>query len=529
MGLLTVLGTVVALVAGCYLLQGFIFSRRDAHEPPYIRPSIPLIGHLLGYIKKGPPYFGDIEAKFPHLAIFSLPIFSFNIYVVTDRQVFAAIQRNAKTVSFAPFAKKLTKILSSVSDTTVRAMDTLSQNEQTRSFARQVHHIEATALSNGASLDRLNLATSQEKLRLVDELVLESSRDPVHLELYDWVQHVVALSATIGFYGPQNPYKNPQHEKDFWTFNSQIPLVSSGLAWLFAPTAHKARNDNIKRYEAYGRAGGAENASDFIKQRTRTLIENGSPPMDAARINTGLDVALISNYAGIAFWTIYHVLSHPGLISAVREEVEKAVVTDEKGGHYTLDLSVLRTSCPLLVSVLQETQRLKTTQAHVREVISDTTISVGGKDCVLKKGNYVQLHGPPVLLSKELWGEDAESFDPYRFIKMKKNSPAGVVPPNQLPAMSFPVWGVAPHICPARFYASTGVLVLTALVVLRLDVSPAGGQGTAWRELEGEFNFSAVARPQEPVHVSVKPRATRMGEWRVVVGTPDTRLQFSVA
>lgn len=125
--------------------------------------------------------------------------------------------------------------------------------------------------------------------------------------------------------------------------------------------------------------------------------------MDAARINTGLDVALISNYAGVAFWTIYHVLSHPGLISAVREEVGKAVVKDEKGGHCTLDVSVLRISCPLLVSVLQETLRLKTTQAHIREVISDTTINAVGKDYMLKKGNYVQLHSPPVLHSKELW------------------------------------------------------------------------------------------------------------------------------
>lgn len=117
---------------------------------------------------------------------------------------------------------------------------------------------------------------------------------------------------------------------------------------------------------------------------------------------------------------------------------------------------------------------------------------------------------------------------------MKKDKSTGVVPPNQLPTMSFPVWGVAPHVCPARFYASTGVLVMTALVVLRLDVSPAGAghagaQGTAWRELEGGFNFSAVARPQEPVRVSVKPRTAGLGDWRVAVGTPDTRLQFSVA
>lgn len=55
------LGTVVALVAGCYLLEGIIFSRRDALEPPYIRPRIPLIGHVLDFLKKGTPYFSDVE------------------------------------------------------------------------------------------------------------------------------------------------------------------------------------------------------------------------------------------------------------------------------------------------------------------------------------------------------------------------------------------------------------------------------------------------------------------------------------
>lgn len=154
--------------------------------------------------------------KYPKLAVFSLPIFSFKFYIVADRKVLAAVQRNAKTLSFAPFSKRVTKVLSGVSDVTVRAVDTQSEDEETRSFARQVHHIEAVTLSNGASLDRLNLVTAQEKLRLVDEIVLESSKDPVNIELYDWVQHLVTISASTGFYGPQNPYKDPQHEKNFW-------------------------------------------------------------------------------------------------------------------------------------------------------------------------------------------------------------------------------------------------------------------------------------------------------------------------
>lgn len=175
------------------------------------------------------------------------------------------------------------------------------------------------------------------------------------------------------------------------------------MAWLFAPKAHEARNRNRERYWAYFRAGGVETASDFIKERTRVHLENGAPPKDSAVMNTGFDTALISNYIGIAFWSVYHTLSHPGLLEAVRDEAAKAVVKGDKDGEYTLDLSILRTSCPLLVSVVQETQRVKVVHANIREVIRDTNISAGGKDYMLKKGNYVQLHGPPVLRSKEIW------------------------------------------------------------------------------------------------------------------------------
>lgn len=120
-------------------------------------------------------------------------------------------------------------------------------------------------------------------------------------------------------------------------------------------------------------------------------------------MNTALDIALITNYTGVAFWTLYHVLSHPSLLEAARQEAEKAIIESEEDGDYALNMSVLRTSCPLLVSVMQETQRLKTTHANIREVMSDTNISAGGKKYMLKKGNYVQLHSPAVLRSKELW------------------------------------------------------------------------------------------------------------------------------
>ncbi|ROV93033.1 hypothetical protein VPNG_09451 [Cytospora leucostoma] len=549
-----VLGTLLAVVVGIWLLETLIFSWRHPKEPVYIRPRIPLLGHLINLREKGNPYFTEIETKHPNLGIFALPIFfTFKIYVVANRQIYAAVQRNAKTLSFSPFSRKVTKQLSDVSDQTARAVDLQAEDEGTRSFSRQIHHVHATALSTGPSLDRLNLVTAQAMLRLVDEVVSEASKEPVRIDLVEWVSHVVTLAATEGFYGPKNPYRDPQHEKDFWMYHDKLALFTTGLAWLLAPKAVKARDANSRRYEAYIQDGGLETASDVIKERTNVFLRNGCPLVDAARMNTGLDTALIPNYALTTFWAIYNAITRPELLQAIREEVTKAIVIiprdDRDNGtddddDFTLDLSLLRTACPLLVSTLQETQRLKSSHANIRAVISDTKLTVGGEEYLLRKGNYLQLHNHVPLHSREVWGRDADDFDPYRFIKMKKDSDGGagggVVPPSQLPSLSFPVWGAAPHVCPARYHATSGVLVLMALVALRLDVVPAdddaGGQdatreagGAGWRELRHVASVQAVYKPEGAVPVLVRPRGGLEGRWGVRVGTPNTRLLFSVA
>lgn len=317
------------------------------------------------------------------------------------------------------------------------------------------------------------------------------------------------------------------------TYHDQLPLFSSGLAWLFAPKAVKARDANSRRYEAYMRDGGYETASDVIKERTNVFLQNGSPLVDAARMNTGLDAALLSNYMLTAFWAIYAVISRRELLEAIREEVIKAVVKGDGDDDFTLDISVLRTACPLLVSSLQETQRLKSAHANIRVVMSDTQLNVGSEQYLLKKGNYVQLHNHVPLHSKEVWGEDAGEFDPYRFIRMKKDNDGGVVPPGQLPTLSFPVWGAAPHICPARYHATTGVLVLMTLMVLRFDISPAGralqAEGAKWKDVRNVASFTAVYQPGDSVPVMVKSRREFEGQWGARVGTPNTRLHFSVA
>ncbi|EFQ35794.1 hypothetical protein CGRA01v4_04039 [Colletotrichum graminicola] len=545
MELSALVGTVLAVVViGCYLLESYFFLAHDPREPAYIRPKVPLIGHLLAIDMYGAgKYFAKVGAQ-AKSNIFSLPIFNFNFYVIQDRTLFSAIQRNAKSLSFVPFAIRAIRNFSGSGEETLRLIDYLEGGPGAKEFDR----VQRAALAAGPDLDELSHAATQVKLDMVEELLRDagqSTDSAARVDLFAWVRHAVVISTTEAMFGPLNPFKNPEHEADFWTFSSKAHVLLSGgfvadlVANLVAKDTMQARDRNGQRYEEYVSLGGLEKASGLIRGRSRVMAENGVPERDIARSNIGFDIAMLANYVPTTWWAVFEIFSRPWLIEAIREEVSGAVrrQDDDNGsGGFVLDLSVLRSSSPLLLSSIQEAQRLHGIHAHIREVIRDTTITVGDqRPQLLRKGNYVQMNSIPVLRSEETWGGDVASFDAYRFIKMKRRPEApGVATPGDLPPHSFPVWGVAPHVCPARWFATGGTMALIAMMALKLDIEAApdargeGSAGRQWKMPAVEGVFVALQSPAEPVPVVVRPRKGFEGKWTVETGTPGTRLQLSV-
>ncbi|KAK2031034.1 cytochrome P450 [Colletotrichum zoysiae] len=530
-------GTVFAVVVvGCYLLESYFFLTHDPREPAYIRPKVPLIGHLIGLNKYGTgKYFSKIGAQ-TNNNFFTLPIFNFKFYVIQDRKFFSAIQRNAKAISFVPFAVKASRNFSGISDEAARLLDHLEGGPGAKEFDR----VQRAALAAGPDLDELSHASARVKLDMVEELLRDAGRSPdsaARVDLFAWVRHAVVMSSTEGMFGPLNPFKNPEHEADFWTFNSKAHVLLGGgfVANLVAKDAVQARDRNRQRYVEYVGLGGLEKASGLVRGQARVKAENGVPELEIGRSMAGFDIAILANYVPTTWWAVFEIFSRPWLVEAIREEVGGAVRRQD-GGGFALDLAVLRSSSPLLLSSIQEAQRLHGIHAHIREVLRDTTVAADDqRPRLLRKGNYVQLNSIPVFRSEEIWGADAASFDARRFIRMKRRAEApGVATPGDLPPHAFAVWGVAPHVCPARWFATGGVMALVALMALRLDVEAApeargeGPTGREWRMPEVEGVFVALQSPAEPVPVVVRPRKGFEGKCTIETGTPGTRLQLSV-
>jgi cytochrome P450 len=284
-----------------------------------------------------------------------------------------------------------------------------------------------------------------------------------------------------------------------------------------------------------------DDVSLIIRERQEVLRQAGMDEEDIAKMQAFFSDAYY-NIVPTLFWTIYEICSRPQLLRDIRNEISsKAVVVQkssslmsEGGGDegkeksaLTLDISALKTECAILLSTYQEVQRRRHEQATSRIVAEDTLLD--GR-YLLKRGHWFQMPVQPVHANRDIWGPDADMFDPYRFVPHENEGRAETetkvktkIQPN-----SFLPWGVAPYTCPARQFVSTEVMVVTALLLMQVDLRPVGREGTDWERdpATRRFEKPTLARPKKDVRVKLTPREGS-GLWNVMLGRSMTRIPLA--
>lgn len=266
-------------------------------------------------------------------------------------------------------------------------------------------------------------------------------------------------------------------------------------------------------------------APQLTKARKHLYDREGVSLRDQAGNQASFNLALLPNTVPTAFWSLYDIFSRLQLLADVRAEVEgNAVSIEEKDGKtaFSLDVAKLRTDCPLLLSSYQETQRTKSIHANIRQVLSETTIEspTTGSQYYMTRGEYIQMPSGPIHKDTSIWGSTASSFDPHRFLKSDTATRKGE-------SYSFLPWGSAPHLCPARQFASTEIMLFVALMVLRFEFASPGG-AERWGELKpmaGEL--LTMMPPKGEVRVDVRRRAGWQGKWTLVMGDSSKRIPLA--
>ena len=299
-------------------------------------------------------------------------------------------------------------------------------------------------------------------------------------------------------------------------------------------TGYAARDIVFDAFRKYCKSLPAD-VSEVVLERQRILRDAGISEEDIAKQEASFCTAVFPNTTPTMYWAIYELFSRSDVLGEVRRELVANAVSrgttpeGDKEGNFSLDVVSLKTRCPLLLSVYQETQRTRSVNALVRKVLDDTLLD--GR-YLLKKGNFLMVPSAPIHNNTATWGSSAENFDAHRFVP--KASPAsGAAADNSANsggggsnASHFMAWGAAPHLCPARQFASTEILIVLALMAMRIDLRPIGG---GWQKNPAVVtgDIATVLSPVKDVRVEVGVRKDWVGQWRIEMG--ESRAKVPIA
>ncbi|KAF2868440.1 cytochrome P450 [Massariosphaeria phaeospora] len=508
-------GVAILVYVSLHLLLLYTHNKR---EPPLLETSIPFVSPIIGLNRKKTNYYVMLRDKY-NLPIYTLRIPGSKLYVVNSPALISAIQRQYRTLAFMPIVAKASINVSRFSKTASEIIILNSNGDDGYwGYIMTFHDAVAPSLVPGADLDGMNRAM----LKLV-AVSLNRLREQAatNVKLFGWVRHQMTLATTSAAYGPSNPYKDPTVEAAFWTFKAGMSqLILDFLPTWTASEAVTALDFSASAFENYFRDDDHAKGSALVQARYKHSIDHHMPLNDIARSEFANGVALLGNTVPNTFWMLYHVYSDPSVLEDCRKELSDMVAhSDNAEGTRlrTIDMSKVKTSCPIFLSTFKEVLRLYSTSVSARLVMEDHMLD---NQYLLKKGSTVLMPSPVQHHNATVWGENHNIFNHRRFIASatgKRPSPAG-----------FRAFGGGTTLCPGRHFASTEILAFTAVMLLQFDIKPKTGHWPKSPKTKAEF-WEATSSPKDDFEVEIRPIESEVmdRDWAFTLSDLDQPIELS--
>jgi cytochrome P450 len=296
-------------------------------------------------------------------------------------------------------------------------------------------------------------------------------------------------------------------------------MLVMGLPSWSVKSATQSLDLGASAFEDYFKADKHRNASALVQARHDHSILHGMPLNDIARSEFTNVVALLANTVPASFWMLYHIYSDPKVLAHCREELANTIASHvEDGGKKSgnvIDMSKVKSSCPIFLSTFKEVLRHHSTSIAARLVMEDYLLD---DQYLLKKGSTVMMPGTVQHTRQDVWGADTDSFNYRRF----------AVPDQHKYAAAFRAFGGGSTLCSGRHFATTEILAFTAVMLMRFDMKPVAGKWVQPTENKVDF-WEATAGPDSDIEVEIRPIAGGdFGDsWKFTLSDSDRPIELS--
>lgn len=384
-------------------------------------------------------------------------------YVITSPEMVSAMLKAPPTLTFDTILSGITvRINNSDPETAKIIQDTGEDN-----LMKQYHKIlTMQALTEGSDI----------QLGYLAELV-NAIKDGSRVELFDFISRTISAASNQTFFGPQNPYKkHPELLDRFWEWeNGIISMLIRLIPRVTARSANNGLQALAEKFAEYEESGGHAEAHHVVRARNVSHLQLGIGLHERSKLDASLGFAFNVNASIAAFWVLSNIYSRPNLLARLRDEIQNNALLQPA----TLSFAHLRNSCPSLYSVYRETLRHYAPMSSVRWVKEDTLIA---NQYFVRKGCLVHAAGVVLHHDKAIWGPDAESFNPDRFLHntngTRTKSDGSFEEKSNIPAAAFRSFGGGKHLCPGRHFATAEIMTLAAVMILGFEIETI--DNTTW-------------------------------------------------
>lgn len=243
--------------------------------------------------------------------------------------------------------------------------------------------------------------------------------------------------------------------------------------------------------------------------------ERGLSTTDLAKMETATSIGILANTLPGTFWLVYHIVSDPEVLEDCRRELFSAVKISDDGTH-EVDMTCIKTSCPILFSTFQEVFRFRGIGVSARMMMDDFLLD---NTYLLKKGNIVLIPAAVQHGLSSAWGDNVHEFYYKRFIREQRGAKSKRHNP-----VAFRGFGGGSTLCPGRHFAATEILAFASLIIMRFNIRPIQGYWQAPTVENGNAAIS-IQTPDHDIDVEIEPQNKK--RWVVTFSGSDKPMDIA--